>query len=786
MNYTKLKIDTKQAEDILHQLYNIGGVASELPGDTDFNFKIKVDDEVHYILKISRPNTDEDVLDFQEQLLNYLNRSSEALIPKLIHDSNGNTVSEYTDENGKLRKVRLLTWISGRLWSQVNPQLNSLRFSLGQQCGILTKALKGFSHKQAHRSFEWDVAQSLWTKEYLHLFSNDQKEILSYFISEFEKEKNDFDILRKSIVHNDANDNNIIVSEDLVEPRVKAIIDFGDATHTQIINDLAIACAYAIMEHNDPLDAALPIVSGYHESFPLQEEELRHLYNCIAMRLVISVTKSAISKTKEPENEYLLISEKPAWELLKKWRGVSSDFAHFSFRVACGYGAHPDTEKFKLWASKNQFKVSDLFPTAPSDDFQHIDLSVSSTWMGHEKEFNDLDLFQFKIDKLQAKHPRKVLAGGYLEPRPIYTSTAYDKIGNNGRESRTIHLGIDFWFPANTPVHALFDGEVVIAVDDEGDQEEKDPQREQDRRNRQIMSETNFHMTSPRPPSDALAGLDLLDLNRTVPRAADLIGNALATYTRARTQGQHDGTDHGDEQDHPCRLEQVDVAGVDDIPQRGDIAAQSRIRRRCGGNGRRLRGDHPGTDHHQDFHQQDEGHQQTDGQVLQEPLPQFDEVDAFDDTTVFDVEARDDTGDLHRVSIPPAASVVSASSASSEKASSRAARVDSSSSTRERSSISSFTSPGWGTMAMSGAEIPLATRWSRSRTKSALSYPLSAPSVSCRVEPGECAWIMSSAAFRSAWPSARGRSPCTIRPARSSISAWHMRHSTAPARGDFL
>ena len=90
---------------------------------------------------------------------------------------------------------------------------------------------------------------------------------------------------------------------------------------------------------------------------------------------------------------------------------------------------------------------------------------------GHEKDFNDLDYFQYKLNKLQGEHPSKILAGGYLEPRPIYTTSSYDKIGNKGRESRSIHLGVDFWLPAATPVHALFDGEVVTAVNDAGDKE---------------------------------------------------------------------------------------------------------------------------------------------------------------------------------------------------------------------------------------------------------------------------------------------------------------------------
>ena len=472
MNNTYLKITLRQAKNILYQLYNIEGHISVLPGEVDFNFRVKIENEEGYILKISRPNENEHYLSFQQKLLEQIESNNENIIaPKLIKNTSGHTISTITDDYGTKRYVRLLSWSSGRLWSQVNPHLDGLRFSLGQQCGLLTKSLQDFDHEEAHRKFVWDIAQSLWTKEHLNLFSNTESELLLYFKNQFEASKSDYNQLRKSVVHNDANDNNILVSETLINPNVKTIIDYGDAIYTQIINDVAIACAYGIMGHNDPLDAALPIVKGYHESFPLQETELKHLYNCIAMRLVVSVTKSAINKVKELNNEYLLISEKPAWELLKKWHAISSDFAHFSFRVACGYPGHTDTEKFKHWASNSSFKVSDLFPTAPSEKIQHIDLSVSSKWIGHQENFNDLDLFQFKIDRLQAEHPKKVIAGGYLEPRPIYTSTEYDKIGNSGRESRTIHLGIDFWFHANTPVHALFDGEVVTAVNDAGDKE---------------------------------------------------------------------------------------------------------------------------------------------------------------------------------------------------------------------------------------------------------------------------------------------------------------------------
>jgi 4-aminobutyrate aminotransferase-like enzyme/Ser/Thr protein kinase RdoA (MazF antagonist) len=472
MENTQIKITPKKAEEILFQRYNIKGKAFELPGYTDYNFRIKIDNENCYVLKISREDADENSFLLLQDILLYLEKNTdEIILPKIIPDKAGNYTSEVFHENKNKQNIRLLSWVSGRIWSQVNPQLDSLRFSLGEQCGLLTKALQGFNHPQAHGVFKWDTAQSLWTKDHIHLLNPKEHEVISYFQNLFEADLTSYSQLRKSVIHNDANDNNIIVTADLGNPKVKSIIDFGDAIYSQIINDVAISCSYAIMEHNDPLNAAIPIISGYHASFRLEETELKHLYNAIAMRLVISYTASILNQKKEPDNAYLQISAEPAWELLKKWKQVNPDLAEYTFRVACGFNAHPNEEQFNTWAESNNFLLSDLFPTINRTEIHHLDLSVSSTLPGHQQEFNNLDVFQFKIDQLQKEVPNKILAGGYLEPRNLYTSTEYNTIGNYGKQSRTIHLGIDFWLPKNTPVHALFDGEVVIAENDIGDKE---------------------------------------------------------------------------------------------------------------------------------------------------------------------------------------------------------------------------------------------------------------------------------------------------------------------------
>ena len=470
-DYLSIRIQVDQAAKIANRLYQVSGEVISLPGEIDFNFRIK-SDSGSYILKISRPDVDIEFIEFQQGLLDHVaNSGIELESPGAIPDLNGNFISEIKDESGNVRLVRLLSWIEGRIWSSVNPIRNKLLYSLGEQAGRLTKTLQGFNHSKAKRKIEWDVAQADWTYEYLHLFPAEQQEIVAYFQHQYKAIQNEYQLLRKSVVHNDANDNNIIVTNDLIEPEVKAIIDFGDTIHTQIINDLAITIAYAVMNKPDQLSAALPIVEGYHSQFPLLEKELEFLYYLVAMRLVISVTKSAINKQNEPDNEYLLISEKPAWKILEKWKQLNANYVYYSFRSACGYTAHPNETEFTKWATNNTVNLSSLFPTIKKEKVYHLDLSVSSRWIGHQSEFNDLDYFQYKINKLQDQEPEKIIAGGYLEPRPVYTSPAYDRNGNNGPESRTIHLGIDFWLPAQTPVHALFDGIVVTAVNDKGDKE---------------------------------------------------------------------------------------------------------------------------------------------------------------------------------------------------------------------------------------------------------------------------------------------------------------------------
>ena len=467
-DYLSIRITEDQAAKIAQDLYGVQGEISSLPGWVDFNFRIKSDSGT-FLLKVSRLDTDVKYIEFQQSLLGHMASCCIGVeSPTIIPNLQGNQLSEIADDAGHTRMVRLLSWIEGRLWSGVHPISNHLLFSLGAQAGNLAKALQDFDHPMAYRKFEWDIAQARWTYDYLHLFTGEQRSIVAYFQDQYKLFQDQYQQLRKGVIHNDVNDNNVIVTHDLIEPQVKAIVDFGDVIHTQIINDLATAIAYAVMGKSDLLSAALPIVEGYHQHYPLEETELGFLYNLVGMRLVISVTKSAMNKQAEPDNEYLLISEKPAWEVLNLWKNVKEEHALYSFRNACKFTPHPKEEEFKKWVKNNGVKLSALFQNTMKEQVHPLDLSVSSPWVGHQSEWDDQDHFQYKLIRLQTLEPDKIIAGGYLEPRAVYTSPAYEKRGDNGIESRTIHLGIDLWEPAGTPVYALFDSTIVTAVNDAG------------------------------------------------------------------------------------------------------------------------------------------------------------------------------------------------------------------------------------------------------------------------------------------------------------------------------
>ncbi len=210
------------------------------------------------------------------------------------------------------------------------------------------------------------------------------------------------------------------------------------------------------MNLSDPLSAALEVINGYNKHYKLSEKELECLYILVGMRLVTTVTNASLKKQEFPNDDYFVISEKPAWDLLEKWFNVNEKFAYYSFRNACDYSAHPLEEKFENWTKNNQVSLKTMFPTVASEKVVNLDMSVGSILLGNLSEYSNAEVSEFKLKQFQKHHPKTILLNGYLEVRPFYTTEAFKSEGNNGPQYRTVHLGTDFWVHSQTPVHSPY------------------------------------------------------------------------------------------------------------------------------------------------------------------------------------------------------------------------------------------------------------------------------------------------------------------------------------------
>ncbi|MEL6719933.1 MAG: phosphotransferase, partial [Bacteroidota bacterium] len=340
---------TQQIAAYLSTYYDIEAEITLLAGEVDYNYYLEVSRKEKYLLKISRTNTPLQSIDFQTKILLHLEKQTLPFsIPSVVKTKEG---KEWT-VIAQGQYLRLQTWVEGNMlndWKRRSPKLFK---NWGIAVAQLNLALKNFDHPEAHRFYKWNPSETLNAEQYSPYFTSEhQQKIAHHFWRLFESQAQpQLKELRRGLNYNDAHELNLLTNDD---QQISGIIDFGDALHTETINELAIACAYACMGMSDPIQAAMHVIEGFHSVLPLIEEEVKVLFPMIAARLMITVANAAWNKHQEPENEYLLVSEKPAWDLIEKLYPIAPNYAHYCFRAACGWEANPNLSVFQNWLSNS-------------------------------------------------------------------------------------------------------------------------------------------------------------------------------------------------------------------------------------------------------------------------------------------------------------------------------------------------------------------------------------------------------------------------------------------------
>ena len=448
-------------EKILLDNYKIIATIKALAGEADYNYKV-ISDKTTYLLKICKPDVLEQEVQFQVALLAHLKTKDLSFkVPMIIDTVKG---EKYIFEiiNGEKYIVRLHSWISGIMLDDIKPRTKDLFLSWGITCGELSNSLSSFDHSGAHRFDKWNPIESLHSKKYLEYLENEErKELAIYFWDVFEETVMPaIGHLRSSVNYSDAHEQNLLLKEDY--RCISGVIDFGDAIYAPTICEVAIACAYAGMYAEDPIEVIAYVVKGYHSQYPLIENEVEILLPLIFGRLMITVANAAYNIKQEPENKYLQVSAEPAWAVLSKLYGVNLNFAHYCFRAACGWEAHPKRTSWNQWLKLNIDRLMSPIDLS-SHETMDIDLSVGSLDLGNNSNFENIVKFEKKIIQILDGQNATLGIGGYKEVRPFYTTDAYKTEGNTGPRWRTMHLGTDYWTQAGEAVYSIADG-IVYSI----------------------------------------------------------------------------------------------------------------------------------------------------------------------------------------------------------------------------------------------------------------------------------------------------------------------------------
>lgn len=330
-----MRFSTETVSLLVKQYFGIGGTISDLNGYDEWNYLVLSKDGTKFIFKVATDEHGAAFLDAQVKITEHLSATSlgsrlqqhqpslegEKLVPVLI--------------DGTRYYLRLLSYLEGQFWAETILRPAELYTDLGSMLGTMDEQLKSFSHPGMHRRYTWDISTASDANQKLHYITDPhQRRIAGYFLLQFETIVLPvLHTLRHAYIHNDANDYNLLVKNN----KISGLIDFGDMVYTALINNLAVACTYAMFDAKDTLKAAALVVKGYHAQHPLTTKETDLLYWLIAARLCISVTQSAYNTSKGSTNEHHFITERSAWQLLEFLIQCNPIKAQQAFREACGF-----------------------------------------------------------------------------------------------------------------------------------------------------------------------------------------------------------------------------------------------------------------------------------------------------------------------------------------------------------------------------------------------------------------------------------------------------------------
>lgn len=371
---------------------------------------------------------------------------------------------------GRAHFARFLEPVPGIPLDRFRPRGRELRRQIGRLAGIFDRSSSRVAG--ADRAMIWDLrgAASLITENLDAIHGAGRREVLVRILERYAAVVQPrAGELRESLIYNDANPANLHVDPGRMKggaPHLVGVVDFGDVIRSWTVANLAVACAYAGFGTRDPVAAFCDVARGYVAEHEASEAEADVLYELTRLRLALSVTVSSVRGAQEPDNDYLLVSQAPAWDVLERLDATPPNLGRYRLRDACGHPPCPATNRVISVlerAAPNAAPVLD--PDPRSAPLVVLDLSVESGDDGGTFDPTDHAKFSQRLFDRMRDAGAEIGVGRYDEVRWWYTGEAFRTPGNEMDEWRSVHLGVDLFAEPGTPVRAPIEGRVVSVRD---------------------------------------------------------------------------------------------------------------------------------------------------------------------------------------------------------------------------------------------------------------------------------------------------------------------------------
>nr|WP_218680917.1 phosphotransferase [Rhodococcus qingshengii] len=281
---------TASLEKHLRQSYALSVTSMKfLGGELDRNYRVSTANGETFLAKIQLHFADRGELQSQEDILVHLStRPLDVSVPVIKPGVDG-LYNRRMTVGAEQAVLRVFDWVEGTELINVAQHSPALLIELGSTAAHITNALDGFPRSALAATHHWDIVRS---REMIDAFIADdaaleQAPYVRTVLEWFDAAAPLLPALPKSLVHNDLNDNNVLVDERNGAQFVSGILDFNDALYSIRVAEVAIAGAYAMLRKEQPLEALAAVVAGYNSVTALTDDEFAVVYSLAAARLCV-------------------------------------------------------------------------------------------------------------------------------------------------------------------------------------------------------------------------------------------------------------------------------------------------------------------------------------------------------------------------------------------------------------------------------------------------------------------------------------------------------------------